>query len=36
LHFLGFLWWNRGFSMGYNESKQKNLMVLDFYNSYPQ
>jgi hypothetical protein len=21
LHFLGFLWWNRGFSMGYNESK---------------
>jgi hypothetical protein len=21
LDFLGFLWWNRGFSMGYGESK---------------
>src|ERR1700728_1296723 len=25
LHFLGFLWPNRAFSMGYGESKQKNL-----------
>jgi hypothetical protein len=25
LDFLGFLWRNQGFSMGYGESKQKNL-----------
>src|ERR1700722_10488570 len=30
LHFLGFLWWNRDFSMGYSESKQKNLLVQVF------
>jgi hypothetical protein len=26
LHFLGFLWWNRDFSMSYSESNKKNLL----------